>query len=401
MFSEYVGTILETARAKWNCRKDDQALTQRANTREGGKFVKVAKRPFGAIATVILGWSVITATAADAPPHAMNFATPPPIADDGTVTTPSFPLPPSAFTSPEATQALVKQLRSPTPVSSDPVKMRQIIDEQITLPELEKSRAAYPTKSVKSTMAGVPVETFEPSDGVSTANRNRVLISVHGGGFVTGGGGPGGALEAIPIAAVGHIKVVAVDYRLQPEHPYPAAVEDTVAVYRELLKTYKAGNIGIYGCSAGGILSAQTVAWLLKEHTPVPGAIGVICASTYGFGLGDSAQFGPRLGSVVPIIPPAKAAFPTDPLQFPSASIDVMKGFPATLFLTGTRAPEMSGAAEAHLQLRELGIRSELYLFDGMDHGFYADVTLPEARRAYKLITQFFADNLGKQLSAH
>ncbi len=363
--------------------------------------MQISRKIFAAIAVVVLGCNIVVATAADAKPRAMNFATPPPIADDGTVTTPSFPLPPSAFASPQATQALVKRLRNPTPVSSDPVKMRQIIDEQITLPQLEKSRAAYPTTSTKSTMAGVPIETFEPSDGISAANKDRVLISVHGGGFVTGGGGPGGALEAIPIAAVGHIKVVAVDYRLQPEHPFPAAVEDTVAVYRELLKTYKPGNIGIYGCSAGGILSAQTVAWLLKEHTPVPGAIGVICASTYGFGLGDSAQLGPRLGSVVPIIPPANAPLPTDPLQYPSASVDVMKGFPATLFLTGTRAPEMSGAAEAHLQLRELGIRSELYLFDGMDHGFYADVTLPEARRAYELITQFFADNLGKQPSTH
>jgi epsilon-lactone hydrolase len=105
------------------------------------------------------------------------------------------------------------------------------------------------------------------------------------------------------------------------------------------------------------------------------------------------------LGSVIPIIPSAKPKFPTDPLQYPSASKDVLKGFPATLFLTGTRAPEMSGATQAHLQLLELGVKSELLLFDGMDHGFYTDVTFPESQRAYKLIAQFFAEHLGTKRS--
>ena len=95
----------------------------------------------------------------------------------------------------------------------------------------------------------------------------------------------------------------------------------------------------------------------------------------------------------------AKPKFPTDPLQYPSASEDVLRGFPPTLFLTGTRAPDMSGAVQAHLQLRELGVKSELLLFDGMDHGFYTDVTLPESQRAYKLIARFFAEHLGTKRS--
>ena len=79
----------------------------------------------------------------------------------------------------------------------------------------------------------------------------------------------------------------------------------------------------------------------------------------------------------------------------PAASKDVLKVFPPTLFLTGTRAPEMSAAAQSHLELRELGVKSELLLFDGMDHGFLGDADLPESQRAYQLIVQFFAENLG------
>jgi acetyl esterase/lipase len=351
------------------------------------------------LALATLAMSLPATGIAQAPPGMPGLATPPPIKDDGTVTSPSFDLPFSSFASPEATQALVQRLRHPIPIDMNPAKMRQITDDLLVKPQLEKVRAAYPTTSTKSTMGGVPVETFLPANGVSPANKDRVLISVHGGGFITGGGGPGGALEAIPVVAMGRIKVVAVDYRLQPEHPFPAAVEDTAAVYKELLKTYKPENIGIYGCSAGGILSAQAVAWFLKEKLPVPGAIGVFCASLYGFNLGDSAQFGPRLGSVIPIIPAAKPLFPTNPLQYPAASKDVLRHFPATLFLTGTRAPEASGAAQSNLDLRELGVKSELYLFDGLDHGFYSDVSLPESQRAYRLITQFFAENLGTRRS--
>ena len=348
-----------------------------------------------AVTLAALTASLPAVGSAQAPPAMPGFATPPPIRDDGTVTSPSFDLPFSAFASPEATQALVQRLRHPMPMDFNPAKLRQITDDFLVKPQLEKARAVYPTTSTRSTMGGVPVENFLPANGVSPANKGRVLISVHGGGFITGGGGPGGALEAIPVAAMARIKVIAVDYRLQPEHPFPAAVEDTAAVYKELLKTYKPENIGIYGCSAGGMLSAQAVAWFLKEKLPVPGAIGVFCASLYGFNLGDSAQFGPRLGSVIPIIPAAKPPFPTNPLQFPAASKDLLRHFPATLFLTGTRAPEASGAAQSNLDLRELGVKSELYLFDGMDHGFYSDVTLPESQRAYRLITQFFAENLG------
>jgi epsilon-lactone hydrolase len=96
------------------------------------------------------------------------------------------------------------------------------------------------------------------------------LINLHEGGFVFGGRW-GGQIESIPIAAVGKFKVMSVDYRMAPEHRFPAASGDVAAVYRELLNTYQPKNIGIYGCSACGLLTAQAVAWLQKEGLPPPG----------------------------------------------------------------------------------------------------------------------------------
>jgi monoterpene epsilon-lactone hydrolase len=360
------------------------------------------KRSFAvmsAAASLVAGMAV-----AAAPP---GLAHAPPVKDDGTITVPSFDLPFSSFASREARDSFVQRLRNPMQIVPDIVKIRQISDEMLR-PQFEKSKALYPYTSTKSKMAGVPVETFVPASGIAPDNKNRVLIQVHGGGFTAGGGGQAGALESIPVASVARIKVVAVDYRLGPENHFPAASEDVAAVYRELLKTYKPENIGIYGCSAGGMLSAEMIPWFLKEKLPLPGAIGVFCASLHTFEEGDSAQMQPRLGSVIPIIPPAvpqdsfgasavyfAGVSTKNPLAVPSASKEVMKAFPPTLFLTGTRAPEMSAAAQSHLELKQLGVKSELLLFDGMDHGFYSDPTLPESVTAYKLIAEFFAENLG------
>jgi acetyl esterase/lipase len=343
------------------------------------------------------------ARAADAP----KLATPPPVADDGSFVTPAFDLPFSSFASPEAAKAAVARRRAAGTFPTSLAAVRQDTDRMLA-GLLRASAALYPYASIRSVMGGVPVETFVPASGVAEAEKDRVLIQLHGGGFVAGGGGLGGAVEAVPIAGVGRIKVVAVDYRMGPENHFPAASEDVAAVYRELLKSYRPENIGIYGCSAGGTLTAQAIPWFLKEGLPLPGAIVVLCASTHTFGEGDSAQIWPRFGSAIPFIPPAKpdgtfgrpiaymrGARPDDPLAVPAASKAVLAKFPPTLFLTGTRAPEMSAASQSHLELRELGVKSELLLFDGMDHGFYADPALPESQAAYKLIVRFFDENLG------
>jgi epsilon-lactone hydrolase len=338
-----------------------------------------------------------------------GLAPAPQVQDDGTIATPAFDFPFSSFASEEARAGYVKKQRTPMPIVTDIAQTRRITDDRTAL-ILAKYREIYPASSVRTTIAGVPVETFTPKSGVARSNSKRILISLHGGGFITGGGGPGGALEALSVAGEARIKVMAVDYRLAPEHHFPAAIDDVVLVYRELLKNYRPHNIGIYGCSAGGMLTAQAVVRFQKERLPAPGAIGVFCASLFGFGEGDSAHLWPRMGSTIRIIPPQipetvyGAGMPylagqsaSDPLVRPGADRAVLKAFPPTLFLTGTRAPEMSGAAQSHLLLRELGVKSELLLFDGLDHGFYVDPSIPESQTANRLIARFFADHLGKR----
>ncbi len=128
-----------------------------------------------------------------------------------------------------------------------------------------------PNTIVDSTIAGVPVRIVTPSSlpinrEDKGSNSDKVLMNLHGGGF---NADSGSFAESIPIAGYTGIKVVAVLYRLAPEHPFPAGVDDAVAVYRELLKTYNPGHIVLYGTSAGAVLTAE-VAEIKELGLPMP-----------------------------------------------------------------------------------------------------------------------------------
>ncbi len=131
-----------------------------------------------------------------------------------------------------------------------------------------EARKLYPVNIEETTTAGVRTDIITPLS-TPEANRNRVLINLHGGGFNSDSGS---LIEGIPISNLAKIKVVSVYYRLAPENPFPAAVDDVVAVYKELLKIYKPHNIGIYGTSAGAILTAEVAVRLKQLQLPLPGA---------------------------------------------------------------------------------------------------------------------------------
>ncbi len=153
---------------------------------------------------------------------------------------------------------------------------------------LAAALALHPVAITERTSGGVPVHIVTPAAGATDV---RVLICLHGGAFMWGAGA-GALLEAVPLAAVTGMEVVAVDYRLAPEHRFPAAVDDVVAVFADLLTRFDHTAIGIYGCSAGGVLTAQAVARLVHEGRPNPGAIAMLHGTALDFE-GDSAASAP------------------------------------------------------------------------------------------------------------
>ncbi len=321
---------------------------------------------------------------------------------DGTVQVPTFDLPVSEFSSPEARAAQASRAKAAggAPPNDIPVDVMRKGLEAMLAPQVEAMRKIYAVDIVDQPIAGVPTRIIKPKG--RPFDRKRLLINLHGGGFSMCAGACA-LLESIPIAALGNFEVITIDYRMGPEARHPAALEDVEKVYRRLLPHHKASSIGIYGCSAGGALTAQTAAWLPRQGLPQPGAIGIFGAGGVRFMSGDSAYIAGYIdGSFAP---PGHAkgdmtrgyfdgAAMGDPIISPALHPDIAAKFPPTLLITGTRAMDMSPAIVTNSALIKAKVPSTLIVGEGMGHCYIYNADLPEARDAHQAIVDFFKANL-------
>jgi acetyl esterase/lipase len=326
------------------------------------------------------------------------------IDEDGTVHMPAQAVPISNFLSPEGKAYLAEHLallRRPEMLVQEDGVPRLLVGY------LERQRELFPTEREETTIGGVHAYVYTPQGGVAEENRDRVLIDLHGGGFRDCWTACA-ELESMPIASLGRIKVVSLDYRQAPAHRFPAASEDVASAYRTLLETYRPENIGIYGCSAGGMLTAMSVAWFQRYGLPRPGAVGLLCSGAASVGdlmFGGDAGFTTMPLGEGRILMPAPAAGmeyladtdPNDPLVAPASDPEVLAQFPPTLIVTGTRAFELSNAVYTHAQLVKQGVDADLHVWEGMFHGFFYNPDVPESRECYDVIVRFFDDHLGKR----
>jgi monoterpene epsilon-lactone hydrolase len=308
----------------------------------------------------------------------------------------SVPFGPSVYASPEASKPPTASKTMP-PATNDLMVLRKFWDAYNGR-LADRMKQVYPVSIRRDTIGGIPVEIVTPAGGVKPQNRGRVLVNLHGGAFMWGAGA-GGEVEAIPIAAVGGFEVITVDYRMAPEAHFPAASEDVVAVYGALLKRYQAKSIGIYGCSAGGILTAQSVAFIIQKRLPVPGAIGTFCGSAAEIG-GDTAKLAPiTTGETFADdfqvnLPYFKGASRNDPTLFAVKSPELLRQFPPTLLLAGSRDFTLSSLFQTQRELTRVGVVAELHVWDGLAHAFFMDPDIPESKETYKVVSDFFSRHL-------
>jgi len=332
----------------------------------------------------------------------------PTVDEDGTINGPAQTAPMSSFLSEETKAEFTRRLReTPAPSMTDGLDAVRKRSDDMSKKYFEEWLGIYPLSVEETMIGGVRTHVIIPQSGVVPGNENRVMINAHMGGFMFGSA-YGGQVEAAPLAGHAGVKVIAVDYRLAPEHQFPAASEDMEAVYREVLKTTKPENVGIYGCSAGGTLTAQVIPWFIEKGLPLPGAIGIFCSGamgTFWFG-GDSATVSPLLNATVPISAADMDARPrnyfdgvdqSDPLVTPGLFPDTLAQFPPTLVVSGTRDIAMSNAIITHTELLKADVEADLFIQEGLGHGhFFLFPGSDESATAYKVIWDFFDRHLAR-----
>jgi acetyl esterase/lipase len=222
-------------------------------------------------------------------------------------------------------------------------------------------------------IGGVKAYVVTP-ESIPETNRNRLLVHVHGGGYVFGPG-EAGTREAILMAGYSGMKVISVDYRMPPDFPYPAALDDAMTVWNEVVKTTNPKNIAIFGTSTGGGMTLAMVLRAQKEGLPLPAAtapgtpwsdmtktgdtyfsnemVDNVLVSNDGW-LGDAAKLyanGHDLKD--PMLSPVYGDF---------------QGFPPTILTSGTRDLFLSNTVRVHRKMRAAGVDAELEVFEGQSH---------------------------------
>jgi acetyl esterase/lipase len=322
----------------------------------------------------------------------------PQLSPDGAVETGSLRIPFSAFASEQARETFLSGLAPPPEGANDVAALRAhygAFNDRLRDQMLERFRVEV----VETTIGGIPVHCVTPAS--RNDDSGRVLLNLHGGAFMWGSGS-GALVEAIPVAATSGMPVIAVDYRMAPEHAFPAASDDVQAVYEALLADVPASAIGIYGCSAGALLTAQCMAQFLAHGLPLPGGISMLCgtgllpvgdsAFTAGALSGEQIDGDPAAGEAIALV--LKNYFGTTPLDdrrvTPGSDPDVISRFPPSQLIAGSRDFAASGATTMHRRLIAHGVDAELFLFDGLWHAFQIFPDLPESIEVYGLLARFF-----------
>ena len=220
-------------------------------------------------------------------------------------------------------------------------------------------------------IAGVHVNVITP-EGVDDGDDAPIQLDIHGGALVAGGGEACKLMNTSSAARAG-MYTWGVDYRMPPDHPYPAPLDDCVAVYRALLEVRPPEKILVGGGSAGGNLVAAMLLRAKDEGLPMPAALALFTPEIDLTESGDSFDTNAGVDYVlVDRLTDSIALYAGDhDLTHPYLSpiFGDVTGFPPTFVQAGTRDLFLSNAVRFHRKLRDAGVDAELHVWEAMPHG--------------------------------
>ena len=311
-------------------------------------------------------------------------------------------VPPIPDTISEGSQEFLRNA-PPIPAAAQTLEEWEALQKSTEQKEGPRSKEAFDKFAEKREirkMGGVDVHVITPKS-FNPANADKALIHIHGGGFCTYTS-ESSYFVCTPIADLTGLVVYCVDYRLAPQHPFPAGLNDCVAAYREIIKEVAPEHLGVFGVSAGGSLILAMTLKARDEGLPMPGALASITPATDMTGRGDAYGtndgLDPILATVnVPYV--AKAYAGDADLTNPLISVVYAKyseEFPSTFIQTGTRDLLLSDCVRLHRTMKDSGVDVELSVWEGMWHAFQVvpDISRPEAKAGLKEIADFFREKL-------
>lgn len=236
---------------------------------------------------------------------------------------------------------------------------------------------------------------------LNAAHKQHIFIHLHGGGYLLEGGASA-TKEGAAIASTSGIKVISVDYGLTPDHPFPAGLNDALAVYKEILKTHAASNIAIGGTSAGGGLTLALTHKLKALNLPLPGALFAGTPWTDLAATGDTIITNESIDNVLVtnegfLNGMAKLYAGEHELTNPLISpyYGDFSQFPPTYLVSGTRDLLLSDTVRVHRKLRDANVTADLNVFEGLPHGGYMFAPdTPEFNGTFNGLAKFLLTHL-------
>lgn len=360
------------------------------------RLLGTAATAAGLVAAAACSPAAPAATASPAP------ASPPPSpAPSGTRTVPARTLPTPDTVSTEFAPIVGAPLAAGwNDVPSDAAGWRALAAQSAVDPDLPALIAKLGVTVKQDVIAGVPVFRISPPQ-VTAQRRGQVLMHLHGGGYVLYPGEVG-AGEGMIMSGLEGYEVVSVDYRMSPDHPFPAALDDALAVWTALSAQTDPRRMGVFGASAGGGLTLALMLRARDEGVALPAAIAPGTPWVDLTGDGDSRNANDFVDNVlvsdtgwIGAAAPLYAAGHDlrDPLVSPV--FGDFRGLPPAILTSGTRDLLLSDTVRAHRKLRQAGVPATLQVFEAMSHAQFLEPGVPETTEAFGEIAAFFDQHLG------
>ena len=249
-------------------------------------------------------------------------------------------------------------------------------------------------------IGGVNIYRVTPPE-IDEDHKNHIIIYIHGGAWVRNGG-VAGTLEAVLIAAHLKMPVISIDYRMPPKYPAPAATDDVIAVWKELIKKHSPSSMVVGGTSGGGNITLSSVHRFKDLGLPLPGAlyVGTPCVDIDL--IGDSRFINEGVDRHLLSwkgIPYNAGVMYADSLDLKHPYVSPIYGdfsdFPPSYIISGTRDLLLSDAVRVHRKLRRAGVEADLHIYEGQPHGDYIAMwNAPESAEHYAELNAFLLKHL-------